>query len=206
MMNESITGIVLRKSATRKPKVCGKTGTVRQIAQPLAWAVAGLLVAVLSVGCRGPALPSAFPAGQGDLLVRLGGLRNEQGVVVVSLFAGARGFPDNVPASLATVAVPIRSGQAEVRFSAIPYGEYALSVLHDEDGDGRMATGLFGAPREGFGFSGHPDYRFGHPDFAAASFLLLSPQREIEIGMRYETGRRQHQEEGRGGELRRPQE
>jgi hypothetical protein len=53
--------------------------------------------------------------------------------------------------------------------------------------------------------SGRPDYRFGHPDFAATSFVLISPLREIEIVLRYETARRQHQEEGWTGELRRPQ-
>lgn len=156
--------------------------------------------------CQVAAPPSSFPAGEGEVLVKLSGLRNDQGIVIVSLFASANGFPDSVSASLATVTVPIRAGQAEAQFAAVPYGEYALSVLHDEDGDGRMAAGLFGAPREGFGFSGRPDYRFGRPDFAAASFLLLSPRREIEIVLRYETARRQHQEEGRGGELRRPQQ
>ena len=161
---------------------------------------------MLLTGCQAAAPPSSFPAGNGELLVKLSGLHNDQGVVIISLFAGPGGFPDDVSASLATVTVPIRAGQAEARFAAVPYGEYALSVLHDEDGDGRMATGLLGAPREGFGFSGRPDYRFGHPDFAAASFVLIAPQREVDIVLRYETARRQHQEEGRGGELRRPQE
>jgi uncharacterized protein (DUF2141 family) len=166
----------------------------------------GLLTAVLVAGCQVAPPPALFPAGEGELLVRLFGLRSDQGVAIVSLFAGAKGFPDDVAASLATVSVPILAGAAEVRFPALPYGEYAVSVLHDEDGDGEMATGMFGAPREGFGFSGRPDYRFGHPDFAATSFPLISPKCEVEIAIRYATGRRQHQEEGRGSEARRPRE
>lgn len=201
-VRQSITVGIDDKGATHNQRMCGRTFGLRQLAHGLG----GLLAAMLLAGCQVTAPPASFPAGAGELLVKLSGLHTDQGVVIVSLFAGAGGFPDEVSASQTTVTVPIRAGQAEARFAAVPYGEYALSVLHDEDGDGRMATGLFGAPREGFGFSGRPDYRFGHPDFTAASFLLLSPRREIEIVLRYETARRQHQEEGRGGELGRPQQ
>ena len=93
--------------------------------------------------CQTAVPPLSFPSGAGEVLVKLSGLRNDQGAVVVSLFASTHGFPDSVPDSLATVTVPIRAGLAEARFTSVPYGEYALSVLHDEDGDGRMATGLF---------------------------------------------------------------
>lgn len=199
---QSITIRINDKRATRNLRVCGRTFVLRKLAHCLA----GLLIGMLLAACQTAVPPLSFPSGAGEVLVKLSGLRNDQGAVVVSLFASTHGFPDSVPDSLATVTVPIRAGLAEARFTSVPYGEYALSVLHDEDGDGRMATGLFGAPREGFGFSGRSDYRFGHPDFAAASFLLVSPRREIEIVLRYETARRQHQEEGRGGELRRPQQ
>ena len=186
----------------RSPLVCGLTARARGVAR---W-WGRLLVAALVVGCQLAPPPTPFPAGAGELVVRLGGLRSDRGVAIVSLFAGARGFPDEVAASLATISVPIRGGVAEARFPAVPYGEYAVSVLHDEDGDGKMATGLLGTPHEGFGFSGSPDYRFGHPDFAATRFALISPRCEIEIAVRYETGRREHQEEGRGSEAQRPRE
>jgi len=164
----------------------------------------GLLLMLLAVACRGPAPSTAFPSGTGTLHVVLEGFRNDRGTAIVSLFAGPKGFPDDVAASVATVSTAIQGGQAAVTFANLPYGEYAVSVLHDEDGDGQMATGLFGAPREGFGFSGYPDYRFGHPAYAEVSFLLVEPQREMTIVVRYETGRRQHQDEGRASEMRRP--
>ena len=123
---------------------------------------------------------------------------------MVSLFAGPKGFPDEVPASVATVTVPVREGRAAAVFPDLPYRDYAVSVLHDEDNDGAMATGLFGAPREGFGFSGVPDFRFGHPNYERVRFLLIEPQREMTIVVRYETARRQHQDEGRAAGARRP--
>ena len=157
------------------------------------------------VACRAPA-PAVVAAGAATLTIRLDGFRNDRGAAIVSLFQGEKGFPDDVAASRATVTVPIREGVATAFFRDLPYGDYAVSVLHDENGDGTMATGLFGAPREGFGFSGFPDYRFGPPAFAEVRFLLVEPEREMTIGIRYETGRRQHQQEGRAAESRRPPE
>jgi len=165
---------------------------------------AGCALLLITAGCATP--PAVFLPGDGTLVVTLDGLRNERGTAIVSVFAGPAGFPDEVNAAARNAYLPIAEGRAVVTFADLPYGEYAVSVLHDEDGDGRMATGLFGAPREGFGFSGAPDLRFGQPDFAEVSILLVTPYRELTIAMHYETGRRRHQDEGRAGNLGRPQE
>lgn len=160
---------------------------------------------LLMTGCA-PHPPAAFAPGTGTLVVVLEGLRSDRGVAIVSVFAGPQGFPDEVAAAVRTEYQAIAAGRAVATFADLPFGEYAVSVLHDEDNDGRMAAGLFGTPREGFGFSGSPDYRFGHPGFAEVSFVLLGPQRELTIGMRYQTGQRRHQDEGRASSARRPQE
>lgn len=117
--------------------------------------------------------------------------------MLVSIFANDRGFPVDVNSSLLTSYAGIRKGQAEAFFHALPYGKYAVSVLHDEDLDGKMATNFFGAPQEGFCFSGHPSYRFGRPHFDDTSFLLISTDRELELVMRYETGRDERQKSAR---------
>jgi uncharacterized protein (DUF2141 family) len=166
--------------------------------------VSGMLL--LSVtGCTAPA-PATFAEGTATLIVSLDGFRNTQGTAIISLFRGPTGFPDEVAASVATVNAVIREGKATASFTDLPYGDYAVSVLHDEDGDGQMATSLLGTPREGFGFSGFPDLRFGHPAYDQVHFLLVEPRREMTIAIRYETGRRQHQDEGRAAETRRPKE
>jgi len=175
------------------------------VSQPLSCLYAAVLVLTLLVGgCAGSAPLPAFSPGTATLTVALEGFHNDRGTAIVSLFHGKKGFPDEVAASVSTLNVAIQGGKATVTFADLPYGDYALSVLHDEDGDGQMATGLLGAPREGFGFSGYPDYRFGHPDYQQVRFLLVEPHREMNIGIRYETGRRLHQEEGRAAETRRP--
>lgn len=194
-----------RNGSRRSSVVCSRVPAAVLPQQLTRLLAAGWVWLLVTAGCVPPP-PAAFAPGSGTLAVTLEGLRNAQGVAIVSVFAGPQGFPDDVAAAVRTEYLAIAAGRAFASFADLPYGEYAVSVLHDEDGDGRMATGLFGAPREGFGFSGSPDYRFGHPSFAEVSFVLLGPHRELTVGMHYETGRRQHQEEGRTGSIGRPQE
>lgn len=161
--------------------------------------ISWVLLALFMTGCHGTASHSslALHDGKGALQIVISGLRNDEGQVVVSLFSSADGFPESVNLSLATNNVAISDQQAETVFHDIPYGYYAVSVLHDENLDGNMATSLFGVPQEGFGFSGSPGYRFGRPEFKDTSFLHATPERELELVMRYETGRHERQESAR---------
>lgn len=42
------------------------------------------------------------------------------------------------------------------RFADLPPGSYALMMIHDENGNGRLDTGMFGIPSEGYGYSRDP--------------------------------------------------
>jgi uncharacterized protein (DUF2141 family) len=159
----------------------------------------GVLCACVSPGQK----PVA--EGQGRLKVNMVDFQRDSGQAVVSLFASPAGFPDDVDRSLVTHELPIGEGHASTIFPGLPYGRYALSVLHDENGDGQMESSWLGQPQEGFGFSGRPDHKLGRPEFKDVSFLLVAPLREVTVRMRYETGRRRHQEINRQNTLKRPE-
>lgn len=115
------------------------------------------------------------------------------GEAFASLFLGAQVFPGQEEEAVQNVHVQIRAGRARATFSALPYGEYALAVLHDEDLDARMASSWLGQPREGFGFWGRPAYNFGPPAFADTAFLLNTANRQLVVWMKYETQHRAKQ-------------
>lgn len=167
--------------------------------------IAGSAVACLLVGlgCAPPEQP-VLTSGSGNIKVQVLGFRNDSGHAIVSLFNQADGFPDEVPRSLVTQTLPIVDARTETVFKGLPYARYAVSVLHDEDDNGQMKTGWLGAPLEGFGFSGKPDYSFGPPEFQDVTFLLVAPERDINIKLRYTTGRQEHQEQNRARTLNRP--
>lgn len=118
-----------------------------------------------------------------DVIAR--GLRNHEGSVLFALFIEPRGFPGRGELAAMRVEVPIDADQVRARFSDVPDGQaLAVAALHDEDGDKRMATGLFGMPKEGFGVSNNPRILFGPPRFEDAR-LVPVPGQPIIIDMKY---------------------
>ena len=97
------------------------------------------------------------------------GLRSLKGQILVCMTTRADHFPDcqddpqarrmKVPAATAT----------ELKFTGLPTGNYAIALIHDENGNNKLDT-FVGIPREGFGFSRNPVIRFGPPKFDAAQF------------------------------------
>jgi len=59
---------------------------------------------------------------------------------------------------------------------------------------GRMERSWLGLPREGFGFSGRPEYNFGPLSFVDTAFLLPAKSKQVVVWMRYETDRQQKQD------------
>jgi uncharacterized protein (DUF2141 family) len=69
-------------------------------------------------------------------------------------------------------------------FTNLPSGSYALALIHDENGNGKLDT-MLGIPREGFGFSRNPAIRFGPPKFADARVIVTSGEVEEQIRVKY---------------------
>jgi len=81
-------------------------------------------------------------------------LRNDRGVVRALLFRQAAGFPDSPSAAVARSEARAVKGSVTLSFKDVKPGRYAVSILHDEDGDGKAATNFIGIPKEGVGVSG----------------------------------------------------
>lgn len=117
------------------------------------------------------------------LTVDLDQLRNARGMVRLCLTAVAEGFPDCSEEPRA-VARSIPAGQTSLSYDGLPPGNYAVAVVHDENGNGKLDT-FAGIPREGFGFSRNPRIAFGPPRFTSARFALMQSGNAQRIKMRY---------------------
>lgn len=117
--------------------------------------------------------PGSQPAAKGTITVTITELRNTDGHVLISLYNKAEGFPKDHDAVIQSAAVvPEDSGQVTVAFENLPYGDYAIAVLHDEDFNGDMTFGAFHLPKEGYCFSNNVKVRLKAPKFEKARFLL----------------------------------
>lgn len=110
----------------------------------------------------------------GTVRVRIKGFRNQKGQVLTSLFASSKGFPGKGDLAARRDARAIADDQVEVVFDKVAVGSYAVAVLHDEDMNFKMKTGLFGIPKEGFGVSNNATRRFGPPNYSDAKFEVTS--------------------------------
>ena len=135
----------------------------------------GLLLLLVDPG-PGRAAHAGPPAQSSVITVEMVGFRSDRGRALVGLFDSPKGFPDKGRSAVTWIAVQIRNRKAHTRFPGLPAGTYAIGVLHDEDGDHKMKTGLFGIPREGYGTSRDARGRFGPPRFDDARLSVGSGQ------------------------------
>lgn len=126
-------------------------------------------------------LVGAAPAGQLD--VQLTGLRSAKGFVRLCLTPNPGRFPD-CTGDPAAISRSLPASSSSTRFDGVPSGDYAVAIIHDENGNGRLDT-FAGVPREGFGFSRNPKISFGPPRFDAASFAIGTAPVRQEVRIRY---------------------
>lgn len=123
-------------------------------------------------GPSGP-VPDALATGPGgtDVVVEVTGARNAKGMIRACLSRDPRFFPHCEKDKAALKASVPAAPAARLHFAAVAPGDYAITVLHDENENFR-ADMLFGIPREGVGFSRNPVLRMGPPSFDAARFRV----------------------------------
>ncbi len=92
-------------------------------------------------------------------------LENSHGVVMVELV-------DQNDKVVQQVAEPITNKTCSFSFADIEKGTYAIRYYHDENKNGKMDTGSFGIPKEGYGFSNDARGFMGPPDFEDMLFSL----------------------------------
>lgn len=111
------------------------------------------------------------PVAADDLVVEIAGLRSTSGAVEVCLWtAPATGFPDCIAATPALRTRLPAADAARVRLADVPTGPVALSVLHDENGNGTLDTNFLGIPSDGVAVSNNLRLGARAPRFADAAF------------------------------------
>ena len=108
----------------------------------------------------------------GTIIIEMTNFKNDNGKVRVSLFRSDDGFPEDYNKAVTYINQTIVDGKSRVVFEKIPYGEYAIGFLHDENLDSKLNTNWLGMPKEGIAASNNAKGRFGPPDFEDARFTL----------------------------------
>jgi len=108
------------------------------------------------------------------------------GQVGCALFKGKDGYPMKTEQAYERQYAKIEDGRATCRFEGLPAASYALSVMHDEDGDGELDKNFLGAPAEGWGTSNDaPPRTFGPPSWDDAKIDFDGTTFSQRIRIRY---------------------
>ena len=119
---------------------------------------------------------------QGNLTVKIESIQNNNGDMLVGLYDSLARFPRKVSTGKV---IKVTGKEMHVKFSNVKPGNYAVSVLHDENQNKDLDQGMLGKPKEGYGFSNNAMGIIGPPSFKKASFYVPKGNSSISIKMRY---------------------
>ena len=119
-----------------------------------------------------------------DIEVVVTGLENNTGQLMLSIHLGPEGFPeDNMYREL--IITDFSSPTYTVVLKDIPYGEGAISLLHDENSSGKMDFNFVHYPTEGFAFYKFYKVVLSRPSYEDVSFKITEPKMRVELKMQY---------------------
>ena len=143
------------------------------------------LLVVVCTALAGVGRAAADTVPTGTLSVRLLDLRNDHGHAGCLLFGSEKGFPKDPGAALQKVWCAINHGETTCRFDPTRAGVCAVACFHDENGNGKLDTGLLGIPKEGTAASNDAKGTMGPPKFKDAKFAFPGSDTQLRIHVGY---------------------
>jgi len=116
---------------------------------------------------------------QGSIIIKVTGLRSEKGQVRIAVFNSSEKWLGEDPLYSSTINVD--SHVVVWKISDVPYGDYGIAVLHDENKNGKMDKNFLGIPLEPYGFSNNLRVTFGPPKWEKSKFVVKGSTIEVTI-------------------------
>lgn len=122
--------------------------------------------------------------GATSLRLEVSSFRNAKGTLNCRLFTEAPSFPDGEGAR--SVRAAIAGAQASCVFDDLSPGTYAVAVVHDENGNGRLDKNFLGIPTEGYGVSNNRTSAVSSPKWDESRFTIVAREPLVlRVNLRY---------------------
>jgi len=118
--------------------------------------------------------------GHGTIIIS--NVEHSDGYIDVKIYTDKDSFLKEELA-IETVRKKATKGETIIPLSKLHEGDIAVVVYHDEDGDGKLKTGFFWRPKEGFAFSNNYTPK-GPPNFSKAKIELIHGE-PVKIDLKY---------------------
>lgn len=113
-----------------------------------------------------------------DLNVEVTGIAEAKGNILIGVFSKTGGWLKNPVQSRKVTA---EKGSIRLNIENLPEDDYAISVIHDINANGKLDANAIGMPTEPYGFSNDAAGNFGPPTFEQAKFTLVKSTHAISI-------------------------
>jgi len=115
-------------------------------------------------------------------IIIISGVEHNEGYIDVKIYIDKKSFLKE-DLAVETIRKKATKGETLIPLSKLHEGTIAVVVYHDEDSNGKLKTGLFWQPKEGFAFSNNYTPK-GPPKFKKAAIELVHGEIVV-IGLNY---------------------
>ena len=109
--------------------------------------------------------------GQSSLNIHIEGIKDLKGDIYIGLYDNKIYFRNTDSVFMQQI-IPVNDHEIIAKMENLPKGEYALTLFHDKNSNGKLDKNWFGKPKEKYGFSNNPKIRFKAPGFDKCSFIV----------------------------------
>jgi uncharacterized protein (DUF2141 family) len=117
---------------------------------------------------------------QHKLEITITNIQEQKGSIRLALFTNEKDF---LKTPVEKKEVKVSGNSLTVVFEKLKPGDYAVSVIHDENDNKELDKGFMGIPKEPYGFSNNARGQFGPPDFEKAK---MSVQADVKSSIKVE--------------------
>ena len=113
------------------------------------------------------------------LKVKITNIKNKDKTLYLWIYRAGDAFPE-FSKFWRNLKINTTTNETTVEFD-VPYGDYAIAVSHDLNGNGKLDKNLFGYPNEPFGFSNNYKPKLSSPDFSDCKFSFTQQNNSLSI-------------------------
>ena len=113
-------------------------------------------------------------------------LRSQKGNVVCRLYRSEADFPRSPSGNVRKKVTVVPGRPTRCVFEGVAPGTYAMTLIHDENDNGKLDKNFIGMPTEGYGVSNNRTYATKAPSWAECKFSVApGKSRDLGIELRY---------------------
>lgn len=116
-----------------------------------------------------------------EITINISNIQENAGTIEVGVYDTGENFLESGH-TYKTYSIPVKNNKASLLIEDLPAGNYAISLYHDENSDGKCNRNFIGIPKEPYAFSNNFKPKFSKPSFKDCVFELTENiNMEIEL-------------------------